>query len=75
MTDSPTLTLENWLWDMYGTRSLQRTAEFRPIATISRGTGPVRELPTAPIELGHLTLESRTGETITLDQHLETSST
>lgn len=74
MTDQE-LTIENWLWDMYGSRSLQRTAEFRPTATISRGTGPVRGLPTTPIELGNLTLESRTGETITLDQHLETSST
>ena len=74
MTDQE-LTIENWLWDMYGTRSLQRTAEFRPTATISRGTGPVRELPTRRIELGNLTLESRTGETITLDQHLETSAT
>ena len=69
------LTVDNWLWDMHGTRSLQRLDEFRPLGTISRGTGPVRELSSAPRELGHLELVDRTGSVITLDQHLASSFT
>jgi CubicO group peptidase (beta-lactamase class C family) len=76
MTGQPELTLSNWLWDMYGTRSLQRIPEFREgLQTISRGDGPVRVLPTAPVDLDALTLTSRSGSTITLAEHLDTSYT
>lgn len=69
------MTVENWLWDMYGTRSLQRVDEFRPLGAISRGAGLVRELPVDLVELDHLEFVDRTGATTTLGQHLETSFT
>jgi CubicO group peptidase (beta-lactamase class C family) len=69
------LTVENWLWDMHGTRSAQRLAEFRPLEPISRGNGPVRKLPVDLVDLDHLELVDRTGATVTLGQHLETSYT
>ena len=75
MTGDTPLTVENWLWDMYGTRSAQRLAEFRPLQTISRGSGPVRDIPVEPMDLDRLELVDRTGATITLDQHLATSFT
>ena len=69
------LNLGNWLADMYGTRSLQRLDEFRELLTISRGTGPVRVLPVAAVDLGPLTLTARSGRTVTFDEHLATSCT
>ncbi|MGI9117478.1 MAG: serine hydrolase domain-containing protein [Gaiellales bacterium] len=69
------LTIENWLWDMHGTRSLQRLDEFRPLERIGRGSGPVRDLPAAPVDLGGVELVDRAGATVTLEQHLETSFT
>jgi CubicO group peptidase (beta-lactamase class C family) len=75
MSGQTELTVENWLWDMHGTRSAQRLAEFRPLERISRGTGPVRELPVDLVDLDHLEVVDRTGATITLDQHLESSFT
>ena len=69
------LNLGNWLADMYGTRSLQRLDEFRELLTISRGTGPVRALPVAAVDLGPLTLTARSGRTVTFDEHLATSCT
>jgi CubicO group peptidase (beta-lactamase class C family) len=75
MSGQTELTVENWLWDMHGTRSAQRLAEFRSLEAVSRGTGPVRELPVDLIDLDHLELVDRTGTTITLAQHVETSFT
>ena len=75
MNEQEPLNLGNWLADMYGTRSLQRLDEFRELLTISRGTGPVRALPVAPIDLGPLTLTARSGRTVTFDEHLATSCT
>ena len=68
------LTLQTWLVDTYGMRSLQRVREMRESLPIARGAA-VRPLAEAPIDLGGVELVSRTGETITLDQHLETSYT
>ena len=73
MSGQTELTIENWLWDMYGTRSAQRLAEFRPLKTISRGTGPIRTLPVDLIKLDHIELVDRTGARVSLGQHLETS--
>ncbi len=75
MSGQSTLTVENWLWDMHGTRSAQRLGEFRQLERISRGSGPVRELLVDLAALDDLELVSRTGETVTLAQHLETSFT
>ncbi|MGI9186922.1 MAG: serine hydrolase domain-containing protein, partial [Gaiellales bacterium] len=75
MNGQTELTVENWLWDMHGTRSAQRLAEFRSLAPISRGTGPVHELPVDLVELDHLELVDRAGARVTLGQHLETSFT
>ena len=74
MPEAP-LTLETWLVDAHGTRSLQRVPEVRDTATIGRGDGPVRELPSAPVDLGGVTFADRTGATTTLERHLETSFT
>ena len=73
MPDSP-LVLESWLFDTYGRRALQRVREVRDTQPIPRG-GAVRQLPEAPVDLGGVELVSRTGATITLDEHLETSFT
>ena len=75
MNEQEPLNLGNWLADMYGTRSLQRLDEFRELLTISRGTGPVRALPVAAVDLGPLTLTARSGRTVTFDEHLATSCT
>ena len=75
MSGQPELSVENWLWDMYDTRSAQRLAEFRPLERISRGTGPVRQLPVDLVDLDHLEVVDRMGATISLGQHLETSFT
>ena len=74
MADDP-ITLENWLWDAHGTRSLQRVREVRDTAVVGCGPGPARELPSSPIDLDGIEFEDRTGETTTLARHLETSYT
>lgn len=75
MNGQTPLTVENWLADMHGTRSLQRLDEFRPLQPISRGTGVVRELPAAPVDLDGVRLLDRHGMEVTLAEHLETSFT
>ena len=72
--DTAPITLENWLWNPYGTRALQRVEELRPALPIARG-GAVRDLPEAPAGIGGIELVDREGETITLDRHIETSNT
>ena len=54
----PALTIETWLLDAYGTRSLQRVPEVRPTAVIRRG-GAARPLPEVPVDLGGVEFEDR----------------
>ncbi|MEW1841372.1 serine hydrolase [Nonomuraea angiospora] len=50
VTDRPTLA--NWLRAPYNRWSFQHVREITPTAAIGRGTGPVMELPEAPLPLG-----------------------
>ena len=48
------VTLENWQSAAQLHWTFQHVAEFLPTAVISRGTGPVADLPPAPVELSDI---------------------
>ena len=52
--------LDNWQSAAQLHWTFQHIAEFLPTATISRGTGPVAELPPNPVELTDIPLYDRT---------------
>src|SRR4029453_9611245 len=54
------VTLENWQSAAQLHWTFQHIAEFLPTAVISRGTGPVADLPEAPSELSDIPLLDRT---------------
>ena len=54
------VTLDNWQSAAQLHWTFQHVAEFLPTAVISRGTGPVAELPSAPVELADIPLYDRT---------------
>ena len=54
------VTLENWQSASHLHWTFQHIADFLPTAVISRGTGPVADLPSAPAELSDLPLYDRT---------------
>ena len=54
------LTLENWQSAPHLHWTFQHIADFLPTAVISRGTGPVAELPSAPQELSDVPLYDQT---------------
>jgi hypothetical protein len=54
------VTLDNWQSAAQLHWTFQHVAEFLPTATISRGTGPVAELPSTPVELVDIPLYDRT---------------
>jgi CubicO group peptidase (beta-lactamase class C family) len=56
----PGVTLDNWQSAAQLHWTFQHVAEFLPTAVISRGTGPVAELPSAPVDLVHIPLYDQT---------------
>jgi hypothetical protein len=54
------VTLENWQSAAQLHWTFQHIAEFLPTAVISRGTGPLADLPQAPSELSDIPLFDRT---------------
>ena len=54
------LTLENWQSASHLHWTFQHIADFLPTAVISRGTGPVAGLPSAPQELSDVALYDQT---------------
>lgn len=54
------LTLDNWQLPEFSRWSFQHLADFLPTATISRGTGPVAELPTAAAEIAGIPVHDST---------------
>ncbi len=54
------VTLDNWQSAAQLHWTFQHIAEFLPTAAISRGTGPVAELPSNPVELTDIPLYDRT---------------
>jgi CubicO group peptidase (beta-lactamase class C family) len=54
------VTLDNWQSAGHLHWTFQHVADFLPIAAISRGAGPVAELPSAPVELADIPLYDRT---------------
>ncbi|GAB5895111.1 serine hydrolase [Mycolicibacterium mageritense] len=56
----PELTLQNWQSAEQLHWTFQHVADFLPTAAISRGTGPVAELPAAPADLSSIPLYDRT---------------
>jgi CubicO group peptidase (beta-lactamase class C family) len=56
----PGVTLDNWQSAAQLHWTFQHVAEFLPTAVISRGTGPVAELPSAPVDLVHIPVYDQT---------------
>ncbi|MDT5098571.1 MAG: hypothetical protein QOC76_2308, partial [Mycobacterium sp.] len=56
----PGVTLDNWQSAAQLHWTFQHIAEFLPTAVISRGTGPVAELPSAPVDLVDIPLYDQT---------------
>ena len=56
------VTLENWQTEPWNRWSLQHVRQLIPSARISRGRGPVRELPAAPADLDGLTFQTSRGQ-------------
>ncbi|WP_123023807.1 serine hydrolase domain-containing protein [Mycolicibacterium stellerae] len=54
------VTLDNWQSAAQLHWTFQHIADFLPTAAISRGTGPVAELPSSPVELTDIPLYDRT---------------
>ena len=54
------LTLENWQSAAHLHWTFQHIVDFLPTAVISRGTGPVAELPSTPEELSDIPLDEQT---------------
>ena len=54
------VTLDNWQSAAQLHWTFQHVADFLPTATISRGTGPVAELPSTPVDLSDIPLYDRT---------------
>jgi CubicO group peptidase (beta-lactamase class C family) len=54
------VTLDNWQSAAQLHWTFQHVADFLPTAVISRGTGPVAELPSAPTELSDIALYDNT---------------
>jgi CubicO group peptidase (beta-lactamase class C family) len=54
------VTLDNWQSAAQLHWTFQHVDEFLPTATISRGTGPVAELPSSPVEMADIPLYDRT---------------
>ena len=54
------VTLDNWQSAAHLHWTFQHVADFLPTATISRGTGPVAELKSAPVDLTDIPLYDRT---------------
>jgi CubicO group peptidase (beta-lactamase class C family) len=54
------VTLENWQTAAHLHWTFQHVAEFLPTAVISRGTGPVADLPAQPSELSDIPLYDKT---------------
>ena len=54
------VTLDNWQSAAQLHWTFQHVADFLPTATISRGNGPVAELPSTPVDLTDIPLYDRT---------------
>jgi CubicO group peptidase (beta-lactamase class C family) len=54
------VTLENWQSPAQLHWTFQHLADFLPTAVISRGTGPVADFPSTPVELADIPLYDRT---------------
>ena len=52
------ISLDNWLTPPYAKWSFQHVEDFVPTAVISRGSGPVAELPTAGAPLADIPVSS-----------------
>lgn len=63
------VTLANWLEGPFNRWGFQHASELVPSAAVSRGDGPVLELPTAPADLDRVVLDG-VAETPTLSEFL-----
>lgn len=75
--DEHTPTLDDWLTPPHHRRGLHRVEQVVRCATIARGDGPVRELPTAevPLDWHSITVEAANGGEISGDEYLHRSHT
>ena len=60
------ISLDNWLSPPYSRWSFQHLEDMVPTAIISRGTGPVAALPTAPAPLAEIPVINTNGTAITV---------
>ncbi|MGB3481754.1 MAG: serine hydrolase [Mycobacterium sp.] len=70
------LTLDNWQSAPQLHWTFQHIADFLPVATISRGTGPVAELPPAPAPLAEITFfDATNGRQTSVGEVMATTAT
>lgn len=55
------ISLDNWLWEPYSHWSFRHVDDFVPTALISRGAGPVAELPAASAPVAEIPVPSTDG--------------
>ncbi|MDP7723730.1 serine hydrolase [Mycobacterium sp. TY814] len=66
MSAPPGIALDNWLAPPYAKWSFQHVEDFVPTAVISRGTGPVAELPMAGAPLSDIPVPGTAGAATTV---------
>ena len=69
------VTLSNWQGPPWNRWSFQHVGQLIPSARISRGDGPVLELPDEPRDIDDLPFRTTAGTSLTLGAHLEASYT
>ena len=69
------VTLSDWQGPPWNRWSFQHVGQLIPSARISRGDGPVLELPVDPRDVGRLPFRTSSGAMSTLGAHLEASYT
>lgn len=69
------ITLVNWDSPPFNRKTFLRVSDILPVATVSRGSGPVRELPENKIDLDGIAVTRNDGSQSTVRQVLDTTET
>jgi CubicO group peptidase (beta-lactamase class C family) len=65
------VTIANMQEAPYSRWAFRNMRRLLPSAQVWRGTGPVTELPVAPVDLGDIAFEDKEGRTLSVKQHLD----
>ncbi len=69
------ISLDNWLSSPYSHWSFQHVEDFVPTARISRGSGPVAEIPAAPAPLTEVAVTTTSGTATTVGAVMSATAT